>query len=82
MIDIDCLGFGQFSIFKKGVVKVGDFLDFGQFNLLANWHGDFGNLRKPLSIGLLAKKALYELACPLMSIANGGRPLCNLMIND
>ena len=33
MIDIDCLGFGQFNIFKKGVVKVGDFLDFGQFNL-------------------------------------------------
>jgi hypothetical protein len=48
MIDIDCLGFGQFNIFKKGVVKVGDFLDFGQFNLFKKGvvkDGDFFDVK-------------------------------------
>jgi hypothetical protein len=48
MIDIDCLGFVQFNLFKKGIVKDGYFLGLGQFNLFKKGvikDGDFFDVR-------------------------------------
>jgi len=70
MIDIDCLGFVQFNLFKKGIVKDGYFLGLGQFNLF----------KKGLRMGIswvwanliFSRKALLRMGISLMSgLMNG-----------